>query len=58
MFDEKYWSKTDKSRPQTCSNCGHQVIELKRSSTGYTHTGTWEGIRCQNMLCGATPVKR
>lgn len=56
MFDEKYWAKTSKSRTKSCHNCGLPIKKLKSSSTGWTHDGPWQGIRCQNMLCGATPA--
>lgn len=57
-FDQQYWQNTSKQRPLTCQNCGHKVKKHSASSTGYTHYGSWQGIRCQNLLVGATPVSR
>lgn len=55
MFDEDYWAQVNARLGEpTCINCGHPIIPLWDSSTSYTHTGTWEGIRCEGRLCGAT----
>jgi len=55
-FDAKYWDKINK-RKKSCKNCGHLIVKADYSSTGWIHDGgDWEGIRCQNMLCGAEPA--
>jgi hypothetical protein len=58
MFDKDYWEATKKSRESSCTNCGYRITPLHQSSTGWTHTGDWEGIRCPGLLCGAEPVHR
>jgi hypothetical protein len=59
VFGRNYWKATSKSRPMTCSNCGHKIAKASYSPTGWTHQGgNWEGVRCQNMLVGAIPVAR
>lgn len=58
-FDKSYWKATSNSRRKTCNNCGHLIIPDLYSSTGWTHSSSeWQGIRCQNMLVGATPAFR
>lgn len=55
-FDEDYWQGVD-SRPPSCGNCGFP-IENAETSTGWTHVGNWQGVRCPGRLCGATPATR
>jgi hypothetical protein len=39
-----------------CTNCGDPIKPDTRSTatTGWTHAGEWQGIRCQTRLTGAT----
>lgn len=37
-----------------CAHCGMAVTREAHSSTGFTHVGKWQGIRCPGLLCGAT----
>lgn len=53
-FGEDYWRGVD-NRPVSCGNCGYP-IESAATSTGWTHIGDWQGVRCPNRLCGATPA--
>ena len=43
-----------------CRNCGNTITRhgssAKRSPTGWSHWGEWEGIRCPGRLTGAEPV--
>ncbi len=54
-FDEAYWAAVERFG-RTCDNCGREVKPLAGSSTGWTHSGTWQGVRCPGMLCGAVPA--
>jgi hypothetical protein len=40
-----------------CANCGDPIKPGTRSTatTGWTHSGAWQGIRCKHQLTGATP---
>lgn len=42
-------------KPKKCKNCDNYIEKDKYSSTGYTHVGAWQGIRCQGNITGATP---
>lgn len=55
-FDENYWKAVD-GQPPSCRNCGNP-IEGAGSSTGWTHVGNWQGVRCPGLMCGATPAER
>jgi hypothetical protein len=44
-----------KWKPKKCRNCNNFVERDSFSSTGWTHVGKWEGVRCQNDICGARP---
>lgn len=55
-FDADYWQAvTEQAEATCCQHCGHP-IEAAPTSTGWTHGGAWQGVRCPGMLCGATPA--
>lgn len=39
---------------EACRNCG-RAIRAGNTSTGWTHVGGWQGVRCPGDLCGAAP---
>lgn len=57
-FGPAYWDTVD-TYGTTCHNCGHS-IKPATTATGWTHdpdvAGGWEGVRCPNLLTGATPA--
>lgn len=55
-FGADYWQQVD-SQPPSCKNCG-RPIRSADTSTGWTHDGDWQGVRCGGMLTGAVPVPR
>jgi hypothetical protein len=54
-FDDAYWRNVERFG-KTCDNCGRAIKADSGSSTGWTHDGTWQGVRCPTMICGATPA--
>lgn len=42
-------------RVGTCRNCDGVVQGGANTSTGWTHIGDWQGVRCQGALTGAVP---
>lgn len=42
-------------KAKKCKHCGNHIDRASYSSTGWTHVGSWEGIRCQGGITGATP---
>lgn len=55
-FGDDYWREIE-NRPTSCGNCG-RPIQSADTSTGWTHVGNWQGVRCAGKLCGATPASR
>jgi hypothetical protein len=58
--EDPQWAGLPERAADRCVHCGDPIKPDTRSTatTGWAHTGSWQGIRCRNQLTSATPGRR